>query len=105
MARVQVDAQIDEGLDVEVVAVGPAAQDFGAEADAREATAQDLVVSDRGVGHVRSRAQRVVDDPAVLRPVPILVYIPLRIQSPPDADARAGRRADGRPQPGHAGGV
>ena len=51
VAGAQVDEQIDEGLDVEVVAIGPAAQDLGAEAQAGQASAEHLVV-------LRQRRQR-----------------------------------------------
>src|SRR5262249_28149620 len=44
VAGAQVDEQIDEGVDVEVVAIRPAAQDLGPEGQAGQASAQYLVV-------------------------------------------------------------
>src|SRR5262249_36153614 len=67
VAGVQVDEQIDEGLDVEVVAIGPASEDPGPEAEAGQASAECLVVLNSGVRDVGDGAQREVDDPAVLR--------------------------------------
>ena len=55
VAGAQVDEQIDEGLDVEVVAIGPAAEDLGAEAQAGQASAEHLVVRNTGGGDVRGR--------------------------------------------------
>src|SRR5262249_25557223 len=43
IAGAQVDEQIDEGLDVEIVAVRPAAEDLGPEAEPGQASAEDLV--------------------------------------------------------------
>ena len=48
VAGAQVDEQIDEGLDVDVVAIGPAAEDLGAEAQAGQASAEHLVVLNTG---------------------------------------------------------
>ena len=43
-----------------------------------------------GGGDVSVGGQGKVDDPAPLRPVPVVVYIPLRIQSPAYTDGGAG---------------
>src|SRR5262249_17722545 len=67
VAGAQVDEQIDEGFDVEVVAIGPTAEDLGREPQAGQASAEYLVVLNNGVRDFGGRAQREVDDPAVLR--------------------------------------
>ena len=95
VASVQVDEQIDEGFDVDVVAVGTAAEDLGAEAEARQASAEQLVVLHGGVRDVGYGAERVIDDSAVLRPVPVVVNVPLRVEGAAHADGRAGRTAGG----------
>ena len=91
VAGAQVDEEIDERLDVEVVAIGPAAEDLGAEAQPGQASAEHLVVRHGDVRDVRGGAQGKVDDPAVLWPVPVVVYIPLRVESATHAHGRAGR--------------
>jgi len=79
VARTQVDGQIDQRLDVEVVAIRPAAEDLGAEAQTGQTSPKHLVVPHAGRGDVVGGAQREVDDPAPLRSIPVLVDVPLRI--------------------------
>ena len=74
VAGAQVDGEVDEGVDVEVVAVGTAAEDLGAEAEAGQAPAEDLVVLDAGGGDVGAGPEREVDDPAPLGPVPVCLW-------------------------------
>ena len=93
VASTQVDGQVDEGVDVEIVAIGSATDDLGAEAQAGQASAEQLVVLNTRGRDVRGRDQWEVDDPAPLRSVPVVVYVPLRIEGATHANGRAGPAA------------
>ena len=99
-AGVQIDEQIDERLDVEVVAIGTAAQDLRAEPDASQASPQHVVVRDTGIGDVGGDGQRKVDDPAPVRLVPVVVDVPLRVQGAAHAHRSTGLAVVGEAEPG-----
>jgi hypothetical protein len=86
---VQVDEQVGEGFDVDVVAIGLAAHDLGAEAQAGQASAQHLVVSDTGDRDVGSSPRRDLEDPAELGLYRFLV--PLGVERASHADGSRGR--------------
>src|SRR5262249_35843301 len=100
VAGAQVDEQIDEGLDVEVVAIGPAAEDLGAEAQAGQAGAKPFVVGNAGGGGVGGGARWESDPPAGLRRVGVVVDTPLGVEATTPADGGAGRAVGGEAETG-----
>ena len=100
VAGAQIDEQIDERLDVEFVAIGTAAQNLGAEADARQASPEHVVVRHAGGGDVGGGGQRKIDDPAPVGPIAVVEDVPLRMQGAADADRSAGLAVIGELDPG-----
>ena len=91
---------IDERLDVEFVPIGAAAKNLGTEADARQAAPEHVVVRHTGGGDIGGDRQREVDDPAPVGPIPVVVYVPLRIEGAADAYGGAGLAVIGELDPG-----
>ena len=92
--------QVDQWPDVELIAIGAAAQNLGTQANPRQAAAQHVVRRDTGVGDVGVDRERKIDDPAPLRPVSLVVDVPLRIEGAAHADGPAGLPVVGEMDPG-----
>ncbi len=90
VAGAQIDEQSDERFDVEFVAIGAAAQNHGAQTDPRQASPEHIVVRNTGVGDVCGDSERKVDDSTPLGSVPVVVYVPLRVERTAHAEGSAG---------------
>ena len=107
VAGAQIDEKVDERLDVQLVAIGTTAQHLGAEADARQTTAQHVVVRNACGGcDLSGGRQREVDHPAPIRAIAVVVFVPFRIERAANTCRSAGIAVIGETDPrGHRPGM